>query len=52
MWSLAGSKHAVTFVSDTKLRFQDTADHSYIGNGTTARASFGGLMHHGDAIVI
>jgi hypothetical protein len=40
------------FVSDTKLRFQDTADHSYMGNGTTARASFGGLMHHGDAIVI
>jgi hypothetical protein len=52
MWSLAGSKHAGPFVSGTKLRLQDAADHSYIGNGNAASASFGGLMHHGDAIVI
>lgn len=52
MWSLAGSKHAGPFVSDTKLRLQDTTDHSYAGNGTAARASFGGMMHRGDAIVI
>jgi hypothetical protein len=52
MWSLARSKHAGPFVSGTNLRLLNTADHSYMGNGTAARALFGGMMRHGDAIVI
>jgi hypothetical protein len=49
---VARRQNAGPFVCDTKLRRQETADHSYMGNGAVARASFGWLMHHGDAIVI
>ena len=44
---VARRQHAEPFVSDTKLRRQETADHSYVGNGTAARASFDWLMQHG-----